>query len=413
MNFLKRYYDKVILLVLFVVFVVLMLYVSTVVDQTKEVTDDKLRLTRAKSDPDTYGKFKETDLEFQYSALWNESRFNWQKSSRGEGASDLLEIEQLAECPYCTDKNAKSSGGKVLVPRRAFGNKCHNIHADGKSDLPLPELQSGGVIGGAGGLDSDGDGISDADEEKYKMNKDDKLDALYDSDGDGFSNRYEIAKSTDPTDAASHPPLWHRLKVSKIAAARLPVKLLGVNTYPKNGVDSPKEDWEIFCRVPKFNKRKGWQLRDTTIALGNKINVDYDENVKYLVVDVIKNVGADKNIDFVVKLEEVIPKNLKMEPHNITMTSGKYVYSWDARPVIQDTGRPGSAPIIKAKGGTFTIYRLENSKHDNYHESFEIEDFQISNGVVTLRRVGSEEKLQLTREGEIPRRDVVRAKTEI
>ena len=410
MNFLKRYYDKVILLVLFIVFVVLMLYVSTVVDQTKEVTDDKLMLTRAKPDPETYGNFKETNREFQYSALWKDSRFNWKKADRGEGASDLLEVEQLAECPYCSARNATGRGGKVLVSRKAFGKQCPYVHADGKSDLPLPELQASGVIGGAGGLDSDGDGISDADEEKYKMNKDDKSDALYDNDGDGFSNRYEIAKSTDPTDPTSHPPLWHRLKVSKIAAARLPVMLLGVNTYPKNGVDSPKEDWEIFCRVPRYNRRRGWQLRDTTTALGNRIIVDYDENAKYRVVDVVKKVGADKNIEFVVKLEEIIPEKLKMDPHNIFMTSGKYVYSWDARPVIQDTGRPGSDPIIKAKGGVFAIYRLTNTKIDNYQESFEIDDFQISNGVVTLRRVGSEEKIQITRDGEIPRRDVVRVK---
>ena len=143
-------------------------------------------------------------------------------------------------------------------------------------------------------------------------------------------------------------------------------------------------------------------MRDTTTALGNRIIVDYDENARYRVVDVVKKVGADKNIEFVVKLEEIIPEKLKMEPHNIFMTSGKYVYSWD--------GRPGSDPIIKAKGGAFAIYRLTNTKIDNYQESFEIDDFQISNGVVTLRRVGSEEKIQITRDGEIPRRDVVRVK---
>ena len=408
MNFLKRYYDKVILLVLFIVFVVLMLYVLNVVEQTKEVDDKKLELTKAVPDPESFGTYKSTGKEFQYLALWKDSKFYWQKNNRADGTSDLLEFVALAECPYCSEKSAQSGGGKILIPRSAFGNQCPRVHADGKSDLPEPERKIVGIAGDAGGTDSDGDGISDADEEKFKMNKDDVRDALYDNDGDGFSNRYEIAKTTDPNDHTSHPPLWHRLKVSRIAAARLPVQLIGVNTYPRDGKDSAKENWEIVCKVPRYHRRKGWQLRDTTIAVGNRILVDYDNSIKYEVVDVSKSIGADKNAVFTVKLKEVVSAKLKMEPHYITMTSGRYVYSWDARPIIQDTGRPGSDPIVKAKGGSFTLYRLQDSNVDKTSETYEVVDFQISNGVVTLRNIVSNEEIKITREGEIPNREVVR-----
>ena len=406
MNFLKRYYDKVILLILFIVFVVLMLYVWNVVEQTNEVDDAKLKLSRAVPDPDSYGKYKNTDKDFQYNMLWQNKKFYWQKGNRAESASDLIEMTALAECPYCSEKSVQNGGGKILVNRSTFGNKCSG-YAGSVHDLPVPELTSISVVGGSGGIDSDGDGISDADEEKFKMNKDDKRDALYDNDGDGFSNRFEIAKSTDPNDHTSHPPLWHRLRVVKIAAAKLPIQLIGVNTFPKNGKDSPKEDWEIFCRVPRYNRRKGWQSRDTTTALGNRVIVDYDNNSKYEIVDVAKSIDATKNIVFTVKLKEIVPAKLKMEPHYITMTSGKSVYSWDARPVIQDTGRPGSDPVIKPKGGSFTIHRLQNSNIDKHSESYEVVDFQISNGVVSLRNISSNEEIKITREGEIPRREVV------
>ena len=410
MNFLKRYYDKVILLILFVVFIVLMLYVLGVVEQTREIDDKKLELTEAKPDPESYGKYKETDKEFQFLALWEDSKFNWQKGNRAEGASDLLEMIELAECPFCSAKSIQNGGGKILVPRSAFGKQCPRVHADGKSDLPLPDRQTGSSVGEAGGIDSDGDGISDADEEKFKMNKDDRRDALYDNDGDGFSNRYEIAKSTDPNDHTSHPPLWFRLKVVDISAVRLPVRLIGVNTFPRDGRDSQKEDWEIFCKVPRYNKRKGvWELRDTAVAIGNRIIVDYDNNARYKIVDAVKTAGADNNnFIFTIKLEEIIPKGLKMEPHFITMTTGQSVYSWDARPIIKDIGRPGSDDITKPKGGVFTISRLENRKIDQYSETYEIEDFQIAKKVVSLRNKDTNEVVQISREGEIPAREVVR-----
>ena len=36
--------------------------------------------------------------------------------------------------------------------------------------------------------------------------------AVFDNDGDGFSNRFEIANGTDPGNKSSHPPFWWRLR---------------------------------------------------------------------------------------------------------------------------------------------------------------------------------------------------------
>ena len=65
--------------------------------------------------------------------------------------------------------------------------------------------------------DTDGDGVSDADEsgilfsdlqDKYSLDRTETLDdGEFDSDGDGFSNKFEIANNYDPQDAHSHPPL--------------------------------------------------------------------------------------------------------------------------------------------------------------------------------------------------------------
>ena len=56
------------------------------------------------------------------------------------------------------------------------------------------------------------------------------------------------------------------------------------------------------------------------------------------------------------------------------MTSGEPVKSQDVRPVIVDTGRPGSEHIIRRIGARFEIYRHPDTKVDKYFEEYEVVD---------------------------------------
>ncbi len=77
-------------------------------------------------------------------------------------------------------------------------------------------------------LDSDGDGMPDYWEIKYKLNPYDAADAVLDSDGDGFSNLDEFKENTDPLNAKSHVDRMSLLRVRSIEVTKLPLILEGV-----------------------------------------------------------------------------------------------------------------------------------------------------------------------------------------
>ena len=77
--------------------------------------------------------------------------------------------------------------------------------------------------------DDDADGMPNVWEEKYGFNPYDHADASADPDGDGFTNAEEFGYDTDPSDAASKPPLVVKLRVAKTAIEPFKLRFLGVN----------------------------------------------------------------------------------------------------------------------------------------------------------------------------------------
>lgn len=408
MNFFKRYYDKVILFVLLVLFVGLMVYVWSIIEHSDSRKDLKLPPLTVDTDLG-----KKTDADYQYKKLWTENKLTWKGNGESDTTSDLVVAEKLAECPYCSQRVAGEGGSnKVLIPVSAFGKNCPNLHADGKSELPAPlKPEEFALADSAGGFDSDGDGISDVDEDKYGLKKHDKSDGRADNDGDGFSNRYEISKGFDPTDYKSCPPLWHRLKVVKIDTVELPVKLLSVDTNKRKGKDSPKDEWVALCKEPKFNRRKKlWEPRDKEVYINGTILVDNDLSAKYRVMDIIKEINQEKKTEqFRVELREVLAAGQKnITPRTLTMISGETVKSSDSRPVIRDTGRPNDENIVRRVGARFELYRHSDTKIDNYVEQYEVKSFDDGKVVsVTLTKVGSDEEFVITHDGEVPKNDEV------
>ena len=65
-------------------------------------------------------------------------------------------------------------------------------------------------------LDSDGDGMQDWWETKYRLNPRDPDDAHMDMDGDGFTNLEEYFAGTDTTDTDSHPSPAIKLRLDKV-----------------------------------------------------------------------------------------------------------------------------------------------------------------------------------------------------
>ena len=77
-------------------------------------------------------------------------------------------------------------------------------------------------------FDRDGDGMPDEWEDKHSLNKYDPNDALFDPDGDGFTNVEEFQQGTDPTDPASVPPPGSKLRVRRILVEPFELEFNGV-----------------------------------------------------------------------------------------------------------------------------------------------------------------------------------------
>ena len=97
-NFLKRYYDKVILLALFVLFIGLMLSVLSIVETTSRIKPEDLKLPDRK--PDHVIEEQKSE-KFKIAKLWENKSMVWNSGAKGvETASDLIKAEKLAVCPY-------------------------------------------------------------------------------------------------------------------------------------------------------------------------------------------------------------------------------------------------------------------------------------------------------------------------
>ena len=403
MNFFKRYYDKVILLVLFLLCIGLMVYVESIHSETREVDTSKLNIKRPKAYDSDIEAEKQEALKngkklpdvLNFRNLWNEKLLVWKPVvgaepvvpaddsedaialAKASGPSELVKAEKLAVCPYCTEQ----SGVQTLIPIKYFGKKCTRCGNELKA--PTKEQLSGLLITAN---DSDGDGIPNDVETKYGLNPDDARDARYDSDGDGFSNAYEISKNTSPTNSAEHPPLWSRLILKQIGTVTLPIELKVVNT--NNSAD--KSQWEIQYNLPRTNRRtKKVQTKSYFVTIGEEIQVDENDRRRYAIVDVqhlptpasgdnkmaaketVKNNAASESDDksassnvgkFIVKLREVVDQEQSAKAEIITMITGQPVKSADARPEFEDTGRPGSRSIIRRIGTEIVMTNLENGK---------------------------------------------------
>jgi len=100
-------------------------------------------------------------------------------------------------------------------------------------------------------MDSDGDGMPDAYENKYKfLDRNNPGDANLDEDNDGFTNFEEFQSATNPADPASHPPFAAKLRFVKAARSPLPVT---VENITRNGDDV--KAWQIQFSVLENGRR--------------------------------------------------------------------------------------------------------------------------------------------------------------
>ncbi len=210
-NFLHAHYEKIILAVLLILFVGLLYFQLSIIQNAQHQKVDDI-VNKQDPAPD----FKKIDYSkehrFQESVVftdalqWDEwirdtaSPSDTQKDKSikiAEDKSDMMTPIPLAVCPHCSklvrasdfpQKGEKKEGkcqacGKTLMPRLS----------DRQVELNQVEVEEN--------TDKNNNGIPDEWEMKYKLNATEDEDP----DKDGFTNLEEYKAKTDPRNAASHP----------------------------------------------------------------------------------------------------------------------------------------------------------------------------------------------------------------
>lgn len=263
MNFLKKHYEKVALLVLFVIFAALLVYLYTIIQATQGTpeleipappADYQASYLRAESDEFNLPKTPEEIAEMKKNLKPGEklppekpslleTNMNLEAAGKFHDAntkdySDLMSMYKIVRC--------KHDNCNYLIPRRLmeegqFCPRCKNKLEPPKDNKNIEVLE----------LDTDEDGIPDRVELEAKMDENNKLnpkdgrDADYDLDGDGFSNIYEYRHKTKMNDPKDHPPLYYGLYIVGVERQKIKATLMGITPDVKIN----KRDWYIQIEV--------------------------------------------------------------------------------------------------------------------------------------------------------------------
>lgn len=192
--------------------------------------------------------------------------------------------------------------------------------------------------------DLDGDGINNDNELRYGLNPKDPSDALLDADGDGFSNLYEInVSNTDPRNPTSCPPLWRRLRFKTMAKIKLPIQISSIDTAGNN---SDHKTWEASIKLEYRDPRTGkLRKREQDCKIGDTLLFD---GRKYKLTSLDRQFekddnGIERKKDIVTLQMIAENESEKSQEHELKLVFGQPVYSSDLRVVLEDVGVPSES----------------------------------------------------------------------
>ncbi len=358
MEFLKRHFEKLILALVLVIFIIALLYlveVARTVDEGAEVTIRPAQVDYPKVDQ----KAPEVDVKYQF-----ENGMTWAAAAartevNKEHFSDLVDVFKAARCPHCNK----------IIPLYYF-HEARGCPLCGKELKTPPERVV--VQLDLGSQDWDSDGIPNAIEEKLGLDPKDPTDALLDKDRDGFSNLYEHKMGTLLDDPKSHPPMWHRLYVKDLKRVVLPIRLMAVNSNSS----SNKDDWVV--QISSFDLRTNTKGRDLGMfSIGQELTLDRRQ---YILTDIDLRQRAVKegNTETVVD-ESIIKIKQKNGPIEVSMQVGKEVYSPTLKAIIADCGDIAENPT----GREYTL---------DVGDSFLIGNRQTGGEIYRVREINEETK---------------------
>jgi hypothetical protein len=323
LSFLKKHYEKIILTILLLLFVVALVYQISIVLNARKIRPEDLELPKKKPD------YRQIDFtRTEYNIMENLSKDDkWlDPGPRVAGAKFWTDLMVPVECARTIH------GRKKIVPLYFFLKKyAVNRCPWTGNELKQPEVPPAPE-------DMDKDGLPNKLEELAGLDKEKPEDAHYDKDDDGFSNmiEYKFFKNKPVeqqgkaiSDPKIHPPLALRLYVSRIIRTKIDIVLKKVRP---RGED--KKKWEIHLEV---KTARGWRSRFP--FLGGTVKIDGE---KYKIIDVnykIKEV-FDNTVNATVKKnisEITIAPVGDGEGEKIVVAIGKPTFAPKKKVVIKDS----------------------------------------------------------------------------
>jgi len=298
LRFLRKYYEKIILAVFLLVFIISLILLIQVLRKSMEITPEELKLPMKKPE---YVRLNPEEFDIIKNM---ESEKRWVKDTTRTGDdkdfTDMFAPYKMARCPNPVCQK--------LIPLSSFvqNGACpickYPLRAPGDSHAITAQI------------DSDGDGIPDSDEIACGLNPNEPGDALTDSDNDGFTNFEEFKAKTKINDPKSHPPLAKRLFVESIKRNKLPMKLVKVTVHGED-----KNTWSIQLEqtidgkkrtmfkkindVLNLNNRE-YEIKDITSETVDE-RVDKNNTLKRNVFCIVIQEQGDKPIKAKEKEEDV------------------------------------------------------------------------------------------------------------
>lgn len=367
MDILKKHYEKLILLLLLLIFIGLMFHVLNIVKQTGEIQEHHLQIPTREPD---YKTQDPNNPAFDVPRIFKSTSLSWVNPGprgKSEVYTDLAYVFKIVYCPFC---------GK-LIPRKYMEDQsvcpfCKNKDNKGEGFVKPPDDTIKVVI-------------PEEVRQQYGLDPNDLDSDYYDLDGDGFSNIYEYMMQTDMGNARNHPPLWHRLRVIEVGKIVLPVTLKNVNMMDS---DDPKQ-WELQIEANGMN---------SFYSVGTELEIDR-KYFKIESVDRKAGAGPDKKDLFTLNLKEV------GGDQEAKLTTGGVVRSFSDKAELQDvaTNRKytvsvgDSLSLGDRRTGTES-YRVKS--FDLKEGSVQLENPSIYEGDATVDASGA--KMIVTGSGKIP-----------
>jgi hypothetical protein len=319
LTFLKKHYEKILLALFLIIFVIALFYQIDIIRGASEVTKKDLQLKEMTANYKAQA-VDFNDNKFKISAIFMKGS-SWAGSTardkKDKYFTDLLIPFKMVRCPHC----------EKILPLWSLMNdphECMFCHGELKRPARI-KIKKTFVIKDDGNpdTDSDGGGVPDMTEKKYGLDPANPDDDTADMDGDGFGNSYEYLKKTKINDAKSHPPLYLRLYLKELVKNKLNFTLKNIILQGEN-----KADWDI--QINFGAKKTGFYWLDDMMKVDNR-------EYKIISLDAKSVKIKDGNIEKIktdghIKIKSADGKEV------VTAVIGKEVFSPNPRAIIIDEG---------------------------------------------------------------------------